>query len=961
MKNRTSRFALIYLVCLTLLATGTVTFAAAETPQPPSPEELTQRLQDRTAGAVTIVTDPDSGRVSFIGSDAEHPVRQAILWPSWTSPETAARQFLGTYGSLFGLQNQAEELTVKELETTDQGRSFVRFQQLHEGIPVLAGELIVHTDASRDVLSSNGEVVAGIALDTTPQVTAAAARDTALDIVAAEYDLTTAELKADTGELWIYNPSLLGAGPDFNYLVWRFDVTSVDLLPIRELVLVDAGRGQVALHFNQIGYAKDRRIYDNANNSAAGLPGIGPVRTEGGGSSGVADVNYAYDYTGHTYDFYFATHGRDSIDNAGLPLTSTVRYCDPLHSCPYANAFWNGTQMVFGQGYAAADDVVAHELTHGVTEYESGLLYYRQSGAINEAFSDIWGEFIDLTNGAGNDAPAVRWLCGEDLSIGAIRSLSNPPLYGLPDKMSSPNYWCSAGDYGGVHTNMGVGSKAAYLMVDGGAFNGKTVTGIGIPKTATIWYEVQTHLMTSGGDYEDLYYALQQACVNKIGTNGITSGDCAQVKNAIDAVEMDQQPAACAAPEAALCLPGQTSLDTFYDDFEDGWTGWSRGAASGPANWWLETAYAAGGEDHLWGDFDTTGGDHYIQSPSISIPAGASLHFDHAVEFRFQASNYWDGGVVEYSTGGPWLDAAPLFVANGPNGTISSTYSNPLGGRLGFVGSSSGYISSRVDLSSLAGQSVSFRWRVASSNNGSLATSNGDMIFGWVVDNVRIYTCGGTAFQVFLPLALKSYPEQPPTWVTIKNETFEGTFPGAWSLSSSGNYRWGRRSCRAAEGSYSAWAIGDNTSGDDPSCGVNYPINMESWMVYGPFSLADAQAGELTFDIWINTESGYDALCAMISLNGTNFSGWCYDGNSGGWIDRDYDLTNFGTLGDLTGQPQVWMAFIFDSDTSNTYAEGAHVDNVVLRKCIAGNCDASGSSGDVPGVQGRATTLTRPE
>jgi Zn-dependent metalloprotease len=88
------------------------------------------------------------------------------------------------------------------------------------------------------------------------------------------------------------------------------------------------------------------------------------------------------------------------VNNAGMALISTTRYCPTQTSipCPYQNAFWNGQQMVYGQNFVA-DDVVAHEITHGVTDYASRLFYYYQSGAINEAFSDIWGEFIDLSNG----------------------------------------------------------------------------------------------------------------------------------------------------------------------------------------------------------------------------------------------------------------------------------------------------------------------------------------------------------------------------------------------------------------------------------------------------------------------------------------------------------------------------------------------------------------------------------
>ena len=129
---------------------------------------------------------------------------------------------------------------------------------------------------------------------------------------------------------------------------------------------------------------------------------------------------------------------------------------------------------------ADADDVVGHELTHGVTDYESNLVYIYQSGAISESLSDIWGEFVDLTNGRGNDSIGVRWLSGEDLAGGPARDMQNPPAYNHPDRMKHPLYWraARADDNGGVHINSGVGNKAAYLMTDGDTFNGITVSGI---------------------------------------------------------------------------------------------------------------------------------------------------------------------------------------------------------------------------------------------------------------------------------------------------------------------------------------------------------------------------------------------------------------------------------------------------------------------------------------------------
>jgi hypothetical protein len=134
------------------------------------------------------------------------------------------------------------------------------------------------------------------------------------------------------------------------------------------------------------------------------------VRSEGQSPTADVDTDAAYNFSGDTYSYYFTQHGRDSYDGAGATLLSTVHYCPSNNNCNYGNAFWNGTQMVYGNGFSAADDVAAHELTHAVTEHSANLFYYMQSGALNESFSDIFGETVDLLNGAGTDTAAVRWL-----------------------------------------------------------------------------------------------------------------------------------------------------------------------------------------------------------------------------------------------------------------------------------------------------------------------------------------------------------------------------------------------------------------------------------------------------------------------------------------------------------------------------------------------------------------------
>jgi len=139
------------------------------------------------------------------------------------------------------------------------------------------------------------------------------------------------------------------------------------------------------------------------------------------------------------------------------------------------------------------------------------------------------------------------------------------------------------------------------------------------------------------------------------------------------------------------------------------------------------------------------------------------------------------------------------------------------------------------------------------------------------------------------------------------------------------------------------WGAG--AQGSSLGCGANYPNNAESWMLYGPFSLANTTAAELRFKLWLDTELNYDWVCRLASIEGdTGFDGSCTSGDSEGWIDMTLNLANLPTLGSLLGQPNVWIAIVFVSDASTTYPEGGYVDNIVLRKCPTGaTCPAASS------------------
>jgi hypothetical protein len=318
--------------------------------------------------------------------------------------------------------------------------------------------------------------------------------------------------------------------------------------------------------------------------------------------------------------------------------------------------------------------------------------------------------------------------------------------------MLSSNYTADTNevDGGGVHTNSGVNNKAAYLLTDGGTFNGKTVTGLGITKVAKIYYEAQANLLTSASDYQDLHSNLQQACTNLIGTSGITAADCAEVKDAVDATEMNLIPPNAPNPEAPVCNTGQTATNLFFDNLENPSSGnWTSGAVTGSSNQWyypqnsnpfgFDATYATSGSTNIWG-YDQAGtGDYAIaRTANVTPPTGKTtyLRFNHSYGFDDDSSGAYDGGVLEYSTNGgsTWQDAGSLFTNNGYNGTVGN-FGSPLGGRSAFVRESNGYISSRVNLSSLAGQNVRFRFRIGTD---SFAFTDD---YGWFIDDVRVYTC----------------------------------------------------------------------------------------------------------------------------------------------------------------------------------------------------------------------------
>jgi len=177
-------------------------------------------------------------------------------------------------------------------------------------------------------------------------------------------------------------------------------------------------------------------------------------------------------------------------------------------------------------------------------------------------------------------------------------------------------------------------------------------------------------------------------------------------------------------------------------------------------------------------------------------------------------------------------------------------------------------------------------------------------------------------------------PLAPVSQTTIKAEGFEGAFPNSWALS--GSPTWGDRFYRSYSGSWSGYCVGSSVTPPGP-----YPNNVDSWMVYGPFNLSDAQDACVNLQAWIDTELYFDGFSVYASINGTDFYGTRWTGNwagaSGGqgWMNISFDLKHVYNLGNICGESEVWIGLVFDSDYSLN-DEGVYVDDITIRKITGG-------------------------
>ncbi|MGR3765908.1 M4 family metallopeptidase [Rossellomorea sp. NS-SX7] len=514
----------------------------------PQGQALAVQPQDLTAAQTKSIKQWNEKANVPLFVKEKHAVKRLAATPN------DALNYLQEKKSTLNMKNPKANLKVKKVEKDDLGMTHVRFNQTNNGILVEGSEIIVHYNKNNEITSVNGsyhQAAEETDINLSPQLSSSNAVEKAKSAVKAPEKLTY----APTSELVIY------PFEGKNHLTYKVNVNFLGEAPGNWFVFIDAKTGEVVDQYNAIMHAEDIKTQTGSGIGVLGehrLLHISQTKEPNEGTMfQMADYSHeglegilTYDYSNNrleifkdkdaafhsdfdrpavdahynsekVYEYYLNEHGRNSLDDEGMPIQSVVHYGNN-----YNNAFWNGTYMVYGDGdgefmipLSAGLDVAAHEMAHGVTSNSANLLYRFQSGALNEAFSDIFGALIDDEN----------WELGEDIMAPAakesgresLRSLSDPSKY--PVKADYVPYGNGDGMYpshmdefydlpgnldnGGVHINSSIINHAAYL----------TAQEIGREKLGKIYYRALTTYLTSLSDFSDARQAIIQSAEDLYG------------------------------------------------------------------------------------------------------------------------------------------------------------------------------------------------------------------------------------------------------------------------------------------------------------------------------------------------------------------------------------------------------------------------------------------------------------
>jgi len=531
---------------------------------------------------------------TYYGSDAERKIPNTNvihyngqstpayikIRPGYNIPQQSAIEWLKNTLQLSSAYNFALLKTTQD----ELGYTHQRYQQYYNGFPVETGIYILHF-RNGYLHSANGVLYDSLQSNAYPNISENTALQKALEYTGASvYQWEVPELEQHfkreqrnpdatyypKGTL-MYAPKNHVYSPENFQLSYKFDIYAHEPLS-HKYVYVDARTGEIVLTQDLIHTIDSTAIahtrYSGTQTMKTSFVSTNLFHLKETSRSGVETYNMqngtnyaaAVDFVDFdniwnnvnaqqdevatdahwgaeiTYDYFKDVHNRLSYDGADAPLYSYVHY-----SNSYLNAFWDGSRMTYGDGSGAFGpltciDIVGHELTHGVTGNSAGLIYYSESGALNESFSDIFGKCIEKAYRPSN----FSWIIGKDIhTLGTgLRSMSNPNANGNPDTYHGTYWYFGAGDNAGVHTNSGVQNYWFYLLCEGGTGtndigNNFNVTAIGFNKAEKIAYRNLSVYLTPSSNYADArFYSLMATG----DLYGYCSAEYASVANAWYAV-----------------------------------------------------------------------------------------------------------------------------------------------------------------------------------------------------------------------------------------------------------------------------------------------------------------------------------------------------------------------------------------------------------------------------------------
>jgi Zn-dependent metalloprotease len=456
--------------------------------------------------------------------------------PAWVeSARARGLEFLKQHGDIARLRQPATELNFVGALEDDLGLTHVRFEQVHKGVPVFANQIITHMDANSVGKTTGRANEAARRVNTSPRLAAAAAIKAAQAALGYGGDFS----EQPTARLVIL-PNVDGSdGATLTYQVELF-IADDTKKHERHQYFVDANTGGIVWHYDSIPSGTGYSLYSGTvsipttySNGAFRMiaDGFGACTTRNYSSGSIyqdpdnvwGNGLESFSQTAAVDAFFNLkntwAYFRDVLGRYGMTGSSHAVHSYVHYGTNYANAFYSGGKIYFGDGDAystplVTTDIVAHEFTHGVTEYAAGLVYSNEPGAANESFSDIFGTAVEFFVGIQPD-----YLVGEDSTPGGIRNMADPGSYGHPDHYSERIYIGSSYDNGGVHFNSGIQNKAFYLLAEGGTHpnSGITVTGIGLSAAAQIFYRALDIYVTPNSQFSDVRNATVSAAGDLYG------------------------------------------------------------------------------------------------------------------------------------------------------------------------------------------------------------------------------------------------------------------------------------------------------------------------------------------------------------------------------------------------------------------------------------------------------------